>query len=118
MFAQKSVPSDKAVVLFLDGHSSWRGIEWLEKAKARNIEIIILPSNATHFLQPCDTFFNKRFQQTARKTRDGILRMGLTNVHAMGFKFKLALAAHISITPEIVRHEFVNIGLWPMDFCF
>ena len=58
-FALKSVSSDKAVVLFRDGHSSWRGIEWLEKSKAGNIEIINFPANTTHFLQPCDKIFNK-----------------------------------------------------------
>ena len=39
-------------------------------------------------------------------------------MHAMGFKLKLAIAAHISITPEIVRQAFVNTELWPMDFRF
>lgn len=109
---------EKAIVLFLDGHASRNGLKWIEEAQKCNIEIILLPANTTHFLQPCDNDLNKTFQRVIRETRDALLKMATTNVHAMGFKLKLAVAGHAGVTPDVVRKSFVNTGIWPMDYRF
>lgn len=48
------------VLLLVDGHSSHtRNIEVLDKAKANNVVILVLPSHCTHRLQPCDVSLYK-----------------------------------------------------------
>ena len=117
-FVRKAVPRENAYILFLDGHGSRKGIEWIEKARTHNIEVVVLPANTTHFLQPCDNQINKSFQKAVRDTRDELLTLASTNIHAMGFKLKLAVAGHATVTASIVRESFVRTGIWPMDFRF
>lgn len=47
--------SDKARVLFFDGHESYLSIELVEEAKKKNSVILLcLPAHMTHLLQPLD----------------------------------------------------------------
>ena len=51
-FVRKAVPREKAYILFLDGHGSRKEIEWIEKARTHNIELVVFPANTTHFYNP------------------------------------------------------------------
>ena len=82
---RQSVPHHQPVVLPLDGHSSRKGIDWVQYGKRRNIVVVLLPTSTTHFLQSCDNAIIKTFQGTVRATRDAQLKIAQTNVHAMSF---------------------------------
>ena len=115
---RKAVPRERAYILFLDCHGSRKGIEGFEKARTHNIEVVVLPANTTHFLHPCDNQINKSFQKAVRDTRDDLLSLASTNVHAIGFKLKLAVSGHTAVTASIVRESFVKTGIWPVHYRF
>ena len=117
-FVRKTLPAEKSYLLFLDGHSSRKGMEWIDVARKKNIEVIILPANTMHFLQPCDSCINKPFQTEIRQVRDELCHMAITNVHSMGLKLKLAVAAYAALRAADVREAFVRTGIWPMDYRF
>ena len=66
-FVRQIVPPDLAVALFLDGHFSRNGIEWVEKAQNRNIEVLVLPANTTHFCSLVTTKSIKRSKGQCEK---------------------------------------------------
>ena len=117
-FVRQIVAPDLSVALFRDGHSSRNGIEWVEEVQKRNIEVLVLPANTTHVLQTCGDESNKTFQRAVRKTRDDLMGLAATNVHANGFKIKLAVAGHAAIIAQNVRESFINTGMWPVDYRF
>ena len=117
-FVRKAVPREKAYIMFLDGQESRKGIDWIEKARTNNIEVVVLPANTAHFSQPCDNQTNKSFKKAVRDTRDELLSLASTDVHAIGFKPKLAVAKHPAVTASNVRESFVKTGIWSMDYRF
>ena len=66
-FVRQHVPHEKAYLLVLDGHSSRKGVEWIEVARNRNCEVVQSPANMSHVLQPCDQHVNKRFAKSVCK---------------------------------------------------
>ena len=114
----KIVDLRTSILLFVDGHSSRNGSEWLEACEDMNIIVVRLPANTTHILQPCDQLVNKRFQQTVRSTRDELLSMRHLSWANTAYKIKLAVAGYQSITAEEARKYFVACGLWPMNYKF
>lgn len=48
-YVRQFLSREKALVLFLDGHTSIKCMQWIEESVQRNIEVIVLPANTTHF---------------------------------------------------------------------
>lgn len=61
-FVRQVVPLHKHVVLFLDGHSSRKRIEWIAVARNFGIEVVVLPAHTTHFYSPVTTKLASRFK--------------------------------------------------------
>lgn len=70
MKARKTFNECRSLLLFLDGHKSRGGFEWLEKGNKCKIEVIQAPANTSHFLQPCDPTMNKNFSDAVKCMRD------------------------------------------------
>ena len=71
-----------------------------------------------HFLQPCESCINKRFQTEIRQVRDELFHMEITNVHSMGLKVKLAVTGYAALRAADLREAFVRSGVWAMDHRF
>lgn len=108
----------ESLLLLLDGHKSRGGIRWIEKCMETNIEVVQLPANTTHFLQPCDDKINKTFQVAVRATRDIIRARTDLDFGDMNRKLILGTAGYAALTPFVVRQSFARVGLWPMDYRF
>ena len=52
--AVSHLTKEALVLLFLDGHYSHISIELIKLARSNNVEILCLPPNTTHLLQPLD----------------------------------------------------------------
>ena len=117
-YIRQFVRRHQPIVLLLDGHSSRKGTDWVQYGEGHNIVLVLLPAITKHFLQPCDNSINKTFQRTVRATRDALLKMAQTNVHAVSFKLKLAVAAHAAISEDVVRNAFIETEIWPVDYRF
>lgn len=117
-YIKQFVPRHQPVVFLLDGHSSRKGINWVQYGERHNIVLVLLPANTTHFIQPCNNAISKTFQKTVRATRDTLLKMPQTNVHAMSFKLKLAVAVHAAISEDVLRNALVETEFWPVDYRF
>ena len=115
---RKIVPGSQQVCLTLDGHSSRNGHEWLELCDVFHISAVQLPANTTHFLQPNDDSINLEFKQGLRTTRDSMLTRALVDFSDMRLKLMLGIAGYRSVTPDVVKLAYRNVGLWPMDFRF
>ena len=105
-------------MLILDGHASLNSLEWLQYGSENNVEIVRLPANTIHFLQPCDQAINRVFKQSIRAARDELLsncHIGFANVT---FKLKVAAAGYKAITKPVIEKSFLTAGLWPVNYRF
>ena len=120
MFVRKYVPKENEYLLFLDGHSSRKGIERLELAQIFKCVVFQSPANTSHFLQPCDQNVNKTFQTTLRCVHDELCVASNNAVDIRNIKIKLMLTivAIEAITPEDIRKSWNITGLWPIYFLF
>lgn len=112
------VPAGEKLLLLLDGHGSRKGVDWLEKARDCDIEIVQLPANTSHFLQPCDNAINKAFKVGMRSTRDRIAAKSFVDFGDMRLKLMLGIGGFRSITRDVVQRAFARTGMWPMDLGF
>lgn len=115
---RKFVNLSQKYLLTLDGHSSRKGLDWLEAATKNGCEVIQAPANRSHFLQPCDQHLNKAFAQTVRKTRDSLLSAASMDTKSVQFMLVCAIAAFDAIICSDIKRFFVDTGLWPMDYRF
>ncbi len=58
------VPEDTYYCLMLDGHALRYGFIWLEYCQKDKCEVVQLPSNTSHLLQPCYPKGNKELKRT------------------------------------------------------
>lgn len=117
-FVRKFVPREKHYVLLLDGHSSRKGIDWLDLCEENGCEVVQSPANTSHFLQPCDRLVNKKFQHTVRETRDSLCLAAITDTKSMRFKFLCGVRGFEAISLADIRKSWEETGLWPMNFDF
>ncbi|GFO40977.1 pogo transposable element with krab domain [Plakobranchus ocellatus] len=50
----KSIPSERPVILFFDGHKSHTSVRLIQSAMKNRVILLKLPPNSTHTLQPLD----------------------------------------------------------------
>lgn len=65
-FFRRHLTIEKTFFLLLDGHSSRVGYKWLDTAMGQTLEVVQLPTNTTHFLQPCDSDINMTFKKAIK----------------------------------------------------
>ena len=117
-FVRRHVPQDEKILMTLDGHSSRKGIDWLDEATKNNIEVAKTPANTSHVLQPCDQRVNKVINSRVRRVRDRLFEAGFNKTKSVKFKLISALAAIDDLSLNDVRVSFSVTGLWPMDMRF
>ena len=105
----------KPILLILDGSTTHYDGEALKQAKTNGIEILCLPPNTTHRLQPLDRSCFKSFS-SAYKNQCEIFRF----INKRGIKKKDLLltvkkAWDKSITQKNIRSGFKSCGIWPLN---
>ncbi|XP_055716730.1 uncharacterized protein LOC129810343 [Phlebotomus papatasi] len=104
------------VVLYLDGHSSHLTMELSDFCKEKQIEIICLPPNATHLVQPLDTaFFHPLKGMFKRCVTDWRLRNQGQVMKSPEFGNVLARAVSMLDVKKIATNGFRGCGLVPFD---
>ena len=117
-FVRSIVLPSAAYCLTLDGHASRNGYAWLEYSKRVGCEVVQLPSDTSHFLQPCDRKVNKELKRAVKDYRDMLCGLGTINLNSVRTKLVLAIVGLASISPSHIVESFKQCGLWPMDYRF
>lgn len=115
-FSRKFVPKEEKILLYIYGHSSKRGSEWIEVALVKKIEVIQLPANTSHSLQqPCDDCTNKVVKENVIKALDVFLYRRACLSPNNSVKMKLLAAAYASSNGNLSVKRFLNCGLYPLE---
>ena len=67
MIFLKNIDITQNHFLLLDDHSSNLDLDFIEKAKQKNITVVIFPENSTHLLQPLDSNYFRILKDGIRK---------------------------------------------------
>ena len=103
------------IILFLDGHLSHETLYSLELASKRHVEIVCLPPQTTHVLQPLDISFFKslksrwdKVNQTYCRTHHGkfVKKTNFTKIFQEAWD-------QCGSNTEMVKNGFTRIGLSP-----
>lgn len=117
-FDRTIVPSEVSYCVTIDGHSSRKGVDWIEKCMQNKIEVAQTPANTSHFLQPCDQSVNKNYKVNIRKVRDKLTKGVIVDTKTIGFKLMCAAKAWEMITIDNVKTSFRKTKMWPVDHRF
>ena len=115
---RKILPEEDRYCLTLDGHTSRKGVEWLQYARSVNCEVVQLPSDTSHFLQACDRKVNKKIKNTMREYRDMLNKCFCVDPKTVQISLMIGVGAYASIDNATARQSFAECGLWPMNFRF
>lgn len=115
---RKFVEKGKSYCLTLDGHSSRNGYAWLEYSKKVGCEVVQLPSDTSHILQPCDRHVNRELKKAVRMYRDELCKLHFFNLNSIRAKLILSIVGYKSVTSIHIIKSFTECGLWPMKFQF
>lgn len=105
-------------VLLLEGHSSRKELECLDKAEQQSWAVVQSLAEASHFLQPCEEFVNKKFHVKIREMRDLFCEAESTITHSNRIWLTCAIRALQHITVADITKSSTTTGLWPMEFDF
>ena len=117
-FVRQHISEDIPYVLTLDGHLSRNRYAWLDYCEKVKCEVIQLPSNTSHFLQPCDRNVNKQLENVVRSFRDKLSKLQCFSLNSVRTKLTLASVGYLSISALNITESFRQCGLWPMDYRF
>ena len=114
--AVDSIVKDGPIVLFLDGHHSHLGIDFIELARSHNIHPFCLPAHTSHFLQPLDV----GVYGPMKKTWKGVLKEYKTatrasNVTKQVFPSFVKTLWERSLQASHLQAGFRECGLWPFN---
>lgn len=87
----------------------------MKHCRRSKIEVIHLPANSIHFLQPCDDKINKTVYLAIRKTRDRMATLVTVDFASMNKNLIMGVALYKALASDIIRGAFLDIGLWPME---
>lgn len=85
-FVRTIVPSPTSYCVTIDGHSSRKGIDWIEQCIKNNAEVAQSPADTSHFLHPCDADVNKNFKSNIRSVRDDLCDGLIVDTKCIWFK--------------------------------
>ena len=105
------------VILFLDGHKSHKSLYAIETALKQNIEIICLPPQMTHVLQPLDISFFKSLKSIWFKLNEEFCRKNHHSFVTKGTFTKVFEEAwnQAVAKPRVIKNGFERIGLCPFQ---
>jgi hypothetical protein len=118
------VGKDNRVLLILDGHSSRTSWGVKQRAFQLGFDLLLMPPNATHLLQPLDQVFNSvkaRFGEVLQMAASDSVGRGEAEFNPplsqlLGL-VDYSIATTIGITPPKgptpLQHAFNKCGLWP-----
>ena len=114
--AVSHLTKEAPVLLFFDGHYSHISMELIKLARSNNIEILCLPPNTTHLLQPLDVGVFAPLKSAWR----GILKRysvetGGAHVTKEIFPSLIAKLWEISFEPAHCKGGFRGTGLYPLS---
>ena len=102
-------------LLILDGHSSHANLEFIKKAIAANIWVVIFPPHSTHRLQPLDVGIFSPLSAAYSKE----LNLYTHNSRSFsrvtkGIFWQLFWAAwEVSVRPAVIQSAFQKTGIYP-----
>ncbi|KAG2449551.1 hypothetical protein HYH02_005085 [Chlamydomonas schloesseri] len=98
--------------------SSWRlsmGLMWSSQARSLGVEILLLPSNCTSQLQPCDQIFGGFKRHLSRERTLWLNGRALTALNEQALFRLVGIASQACFTPAAMANAFGHCGLSPMD---
>ena len=110
------VPASRALILFMDGHSSHYCADTLALARENGIIILTLPLNSTHLLQPLDKeVFGPFKQHWKRVCQDFKTSHPGQVVNDYNFCRLFSNAWLESMTTSIIAGGFRTTGIYPLN---
>lgn len=108
------VSKESPCLIIYDGHSTHIQLHVLEKAKELGVEIIKLPSHASHLLQPLDLAV---FKSMKDRWDAKILAWQRLNVGAMQKHNFSEILGEVwkELDPKIIRNGFKKGGIFPLN---
>lgn len=105
------------VVLFMDNHSSHLNLPLVSFCREKQIELVMLPPNSTHIMQPLDISFFHPFKETWKKSVPKWKnQQGVTNIKKEDFPLVLKFTLDsMKDEKNIVVSGFRGSGLYPFD---
>jgi hypothetical protein len=107
------VPSAVGVLL-VDGHSSRLNSKLMEEFREHNIKVPVLPSHASHVLQPLDLAVFGAFKAAISKG-DSSLRQLTHPERRASLMLKAMKLLHLALSTDIVLRSWQLSGLHPFD---
>ena len=101
-------------LLILDGHDSHGTIEFIEFCISNRIVLYVLPSNATHLLQPLDVGIFGPLQKAYGKYFDNVIRYGNTGIRKASFLPILVKSRAAAFTTDNIISSFRKCGIVPL----
>jgi hypothetical protein len=111
--AEKGVPNATGVLL-VDGHTSRLNATLMEEFSQHNIKVPVLPSHASHVLQPLDLAVFGAFKAAISKG-DSSLRKQTLPERRSAMMQKARRALHMALCPDTILTSFKLSGLHPYE---
>lgn len=108
--------TSKPLLLIVDNHSSHLSMEVIELAKKSNVELLALPPNLTHILQPLDVSLFRRLKAAIRRTLHARLEQeGRSSLNNQEFVQLTSESWNQVFTLSHIQESFGHIGLFPFN---
>ncbi|XP_072036875.1 uncharacterized protein [Amphiura filiformis] len=109
----KPILKEKKIILLLDGHRSHETLHLLTEAKKHDIEIVCLPPNTTHVLQPLDVSCFKSLKCKWDSLNERYCREHHGSFVTKGNFTRIFSQAWNQVSPQVVSNGFSRIGICP-----
>ncbi|XP_044596677.1 uncharacterized protein LOC123273337 [Cotesia glomerata] len=105
------------VILYMDNHSSHLNLPLVTFCREKQIELIMLPPNSTHIMQPLDTSFFHPFKETWKKSvPKWKSQQRVTHIKKEDFPLALQFTLqNMKNAEKVVKSGFRRTGLYPFD---
>ena len=109
-------PNQPWHVLLLDGATCHEAPEFVLKAIAYNIEIVVFPSYLTHLLQPLDVGCFRAWKHWQQVALINALQAFKPSYNIRAFFRDLPTIRNQTFKPCTIKHSFKDAGIWPVNF--
>jgi len=109
----------RPIVLVYDGYGSHFNEKIVSKAVQLKIILVLLPSNATHILQPLDVAVFKPFKTILKRHFEGFMIENATTTFSKKDMIQVASSAWLQGVVEREQNiiqGFETTGIWPLSF--
>ena len=101
-------------VFLVDGHTSRMSAELMEEFRENNIKVPVLPSHASHVLQPLDLAVFGAFKAAISKGDSHLRRHTLPERRSL-MMLKAMKSLHCALSPDVILRSWQLSGLHPFD---